>query len=350
MKKVLVWGTGNIAKHIISNNLEAKIIGFIQTEKSVETFNGKKVYTVEELPEEYDFIIVANSFTNEIFRTCQLKNISLDKVLFLKNLKVRKGLTDLNIIRDLLGYRNFMEYCAEFDLKEYSFFEDDKQKYNELNKRDTFKILEKYLYPIICDKYSVAGSIGSYFFQDLWAAKKIIESGIKMHFDIGSRIDGFIAHLLAVGIDVTMIDVREFPNKVDHLHTILDDATTLRQIQDDSIESMSALCSLEHFGLGRYGDPINPEGCFECFNNIQKKLKKGGKLYISVPIGMERVEFNAHRIFYPSTIIESFSSLSLKEFSCVTQDKIEYNMDIHKYDNEHYSRGNIFGLFYFIKQ
>ena len=73
MKKVLVWGTGNIAKHIISNNLEAKIIGFIQTEKSVETFDGKKVYTVEELPEEYDFIIVANSFTNEVFRTCQLK-------------------------------------------------------------------------------------------------------------------------------------------------------------------------------------------------------------------------------------------------------------------------------------
>ena len=48
---------------------------------------------------------------------------------------------------------------------------------------------------------------------------------------------------------------------------------------------MSALCSLEHFGLGRYGDAIDPEACFKCFDQIQKKLKKGGNLYISLPVG-----------------------------------------------------------------
>lgn len=350
MKKILIWGTGNIAKQVILKGICAEIIGFIQTDKSMEEFQGKTVYSADELPEEYDYIIVANSFTNEIFHTCQFKNIPFDKVLFLRGMKEQKGLSNLNIIQELLGEKNFAEYCAEFDLKEYSFFQDDKQKYSELNNRDTFRIQEKYLYPIIQDKYAVAGKIGTYFFQDLWAAKKIIESEIKMHFDIGSRIDGFIAHLLAADIDVTMIDVREFPNEIEHLHTILDDATTLRQIPDNSVESMSALCSLEHFGLGRYGDPINPEGCFECFDNIQKKLKRGGRLYLSVPIGMERVEFNAHRIFYASTIVESFSSLCLKEFSCALEERIEHNIDIHKYDNEQHSRGNIFGLFYFVKQ
>ena len=74
-----------------------------------------------------------------------------------------------------------------------------------------------------------------------------------------------------MGIDVTMIDVRDFPKQVEGLRTIIDDATTLKQVSDGSIGSLSALCSLEHFGLGRYGDSIDPEGCFKCFMSIQKK-------------------------------------------------------------------------------
>jgi hypothetical protein len=170
------------------------------------------------------------------------------------------------------------------------------------------------------------------------------------HFDITSRLDGFIAHLLAAGVDVTMIDVREFPAEIEGLHTIVDDATSLKQIPDESIESMSALCSLEHFGLGRYGDPIDPEACFKCFDNIQRKLKKGGRLYISLPVGKERVEFNAHRIFYASTVIACFSSLNLMEYSCVTQEGIEYNVDVHKYDHDNHNGEYRYGLFWFEKR
>lgn len=125
-------------------------------------------------------------------------------------------------------------------------------------------------------------------------------------------MDGFIAHLLAADIDVTMIDVRDFPGEAEHLHTIVDDATSLRQTWDESIESMSALCFLEHFGLGRYGDPVDPETCFKCFDNIQKKLKRDGKLYLSLHIGKERVEFNAHRVLYASTVVKCFDSLKLQ--------------------------------------
>ncbi|HBI62304.1 MAG TPA: hypothetical protein DDY31_14010, partial [Lachnospiraceae bacterium] len=189
----------------------------------------------------------------------------------------------------------------------------------------------------------------NYFWQDLWAARQIIKSGIKTHFDIGSKLDGFIAHLLVSEIDVTIIDIREFPSRIEHLHTIVDDATSLHQIPDASIESMSALCSLEHFGLGRYGDSIDPEACFKCFYNIQKKLKKGGKLYISVPIGKERVEFNAHRVFYAHTVKQCFSSLQLVEFSCVAEGRIEYNIDINKYDNDSHDGEYRYGLFAFVK-
>ena len=56
---------------------------------------------------------------------------------------------------------------------------------------------------------------------------------------------------------------------------------------DNSISSFSALCSIEHFGLGRYGDPIDPEACFKCFDNIQSKIARSGLLYLSVPVGKD---------------------------------------------------------------
>ena len=62
MKRILIWGTGNIAKELISNGISGEIIGFIQTNKTSQVFMDKCVYSIEEIPEEYDFIIVANSF------------------------------------------------------------------------------------------------------------------------------------------------------------------------------------------------------------------------------------------------------------------------------------------------
>ena len=117
----------------------------------------------------------------------------------------------------------------------------------------------------------------------------------------------------------------------------------------NSIESLSALCSLEHFGLGRYGDTIDPEACFKCFESIQKKMKSGGKLYISVPIGKERLQFNAHRIFYVKTIIDSFTQMKLIEFSSTANGKLEKNVELNIYDDDIKSKGDRFGLFYFEK-
>lgn len=349
MKKILIWGTGIIAKQVILNEINGEVIGFIETNKRREIYRNKKVYTPDEIPEIYDYIIVANSYVNEIYNMCKTKNITLNKVIFLKEIKKQEGFSDLYEIKEILGEKNFTNYCAEINAWEESFLKDDIEKYNKLNKRNSFTIKEQYLWPMLQDKYAMAGSIGNYFWQDLWAAKLIVQSGIKSHFDIGSRIDGLIAHLLASNIEVTMIDVREFPEKIDHLKTIVDDATSLHQIADESIDSMSAMCSLEHFGLGRYGDPIDPEACFKCFCNIQKKLKKGGILYLSVPVGKERVEFNAHRVFYASTIVECFSDLYLAEFSCTANGKIESNVGIHRYDEDLHNGEYRYGLFRFIK-
>jgi hypothetical protein len=193
-----------------------------------------------------------------------------------------------------------------------------------LNRRDSFGIAAKHMFPILSDREANAGvAQGDYFHQDLWAAGKIFKRAPKQHIDIGSRVDGFVAHLL-VFMPVTIIDIRQLDSKVAGLSFVRDDATQLAQLANDSVESLSTLSAAEHFGLGRYSDPVDPTACFRFMDALQRVLAPGGRLYFSVPLGAERVEFNAHRVFAPGTILESFSQLRLVSFSYVGDDEQLY--------------------------
>lgn len=226
------------------------------------------------------------------------------------------------------------------------------KKYKKNNTNLNFHYSRNYRYPIIMDRYSKAGLTGSYFWQDLWAARLISKNNPKRHYDIGSRIDGFIGHLASFRDNITLIDIRPMDTIIPNVEFHQDDATDLKNLKSNSIESLSALCSLEHFGLGRYGDPVDPNACFKAFKSIQRVMKKGGQVYISVPIGHEHLEFDAHRVFYASTIVECFNEMKLIEFSAIPKEckGIESNIDIHKYDNNKEKGGSIFGLFVFEKK
>lgn len=349
MAKILIWGIGTGTKKLIKNGLTSEVIGYIETYKKQDSFFGKKVYQCKEIPKEYDAIVVANKYANEIFLSAQNQNIDVDKMIFMSPCAYINPEKKLEWIRDIIGEKNYEIYLGAYGLYKKTFFMKDMQQYQSLNKREAFKVDERVLWPIINEKFEDAGIIQNYFWQDLWAARLVFRNKPETHYDIGSRLDGFIAHILAMGIPVKMIDIRPFPMEIVGLETIVDDATYLRQFKDNSIESLSALCSLEHFGLGRYGDPIDPEACFKCFEAIQKKLKLGGHFYLAVPVGRERLEFNAHRVFYASTIVEQFSDLKLEEFACVSQGDIEYHVDMHKYDNDDHNGEWRYGLFHFVK-
>jgi SAM-dependent methyltransferase len=156
-----------------------------------------------------------------------------------------------------------------------------------------------------------------YFYQDLWAARLIYRRSPARHVDVGSRIDGFIAHLLTF-MRVTVVDIRQLRSTVPGLDFIRSDATDLREFLDDSIESLSSLHAVEHFGLGRYGDPVDPQAPFKVMAAFVRVLAPGGFLYFSVPVGRERLVFNAHRIFAPSTITSALDGLKLLSFSAVS--------------------------------
>jgi hypothetical protein len=173
-------------------------------------------------------------------------------------------------------------------------------------------------YPILNDRFANSGIMsGHYFYQDLFVAKKIFLNNPKRHIDIGSRTDGFVAHV-SVFRKIEIIDIREQPNKVSN---ILFRKADLMKLPDDLInacDSISSLHAIEHFGLGRYGDPIDYYGYLKAIVNITKILQTGGIFYFSVPIGEQRIEFNAHRVFSVSYLLDLFNeNFTIESFSYV---------------------------------
>jgi hypothetical protein len=57
--------------------------------------------------------------------------------------------------------------------------------------------------------------------------------------------------------------------------------------------------SIEHDGLGRYGDPINPDGDLETMERLKGRVRPGGLLFVGVPNGVDALMYNAHRIYGP---------------------------------------------------
>ena len=173
-------------------------------------------------------------------------------------------------------------------------------------------------FPILGERFTESGTMsGHYFHQDLLVARRIYENNPLKHVDIGSRTDGFVAHV-AVFREIEIIDIREQTSRVKN---IVFRRADLMQLPDDMInsyDSISTLHAIEHFGLGRYGDPIDYNGHLKAIENLTKMLQTGGKFYFSVPIGSQRIEFNAHRVFSIQYLLNLFkTNFKLNSFSFV---------------------------------
>jgi hypothetical protein len=94
----------------------------------------------------------------------------------------------------------------------------------------------------------------------------------------------------------------------------------------DYCDSLSCLHALEHFGLGRYGDPIDIDGHLRGFCNLHKILRQDGTLYLSVPIGPERIDFNGHRVLAINTILQ----MAKDRFDLVQFSYVDDKGDLHE--------------------
>ncbi|MES2474560.1 MAG: DUF268 domain-containing protein [Verrucomicrobiota bacterium] len=183
-------------------------------------------------------------------------------------------------------------------------YQQDRKSYQMAARNEAFPWAREL--PILTEWDEASGSLGAYFYQDQRVASWIHEANPIRHVDIGSRLDGFIGSL-SVFREVEVIDIRPQPLTAANIRfRQLDLMADLPDEWYGCTDSLSCLHTIEHFGLGRYGDPIDPDGHLKGLEQMKQMVALGGTFYLSTQIGPQRVEFNAHRVFAPETLIGWF--------------------------------------------
>jgi hypothetical protein len=180
------------------------------------------------------------------------------------------------------------------------------------------------------ERGQVSGAMrGHYFHQDVHVARRVFENNPKRHIDVGSRIDGFVAHVASFR-EIEVLDIR--PQR-DRCHDIHFRQANLLDLGSDFVgisDSVSCLHTIEHIGLGRYGDPIDPDGHIKAVQALGAMVGAGGRLYVSTPIGPQRVEFHAHRVFgvpYLLDMLEREAECNVRAFAYV-DDSGDFHGDV----------------------
>jgi hypothetical protein len=140
-----------------------------------------------------------------------------------------------------------------------------------------------------------------YSVLDYMISKRIYSAKPVEHLDVGSSFE-FISHISIFTPRVIVGDIRSsssFIENVNHVYLDLcEPQSATRQY-----ESVSCLHVVEHIGLGRYNDRIDIDGDLKAIETLKRLVKAGGRLYIAVPAGKERVIFNKHRIYNATKVI-----------------------------------------------
>lgn len=214
--------------------------------------------------------------------------------------KIKKG------IKIVLGHLGFNVKILKSNLTGIGWYISDRNKFKKQLKSNPNDSWNLKFFPILFDKYDQSGNAhGQYFYQDLFVANQIFQNNPQRHIDIGSRIDGFVAHVASFR-KIDVFDIRPLSNHLQNINFIQADLMNPQESMYNSTDSLSCLHTIEHFGLGRYSDPIDVNGHIKGLENMYKILKKDGVFYFSTPIGPKRVEFNAHRVFSIQYLLDLF--------------------------------------------
>jgi predicted SAM-dependent methyltransferase len=202
-------------------------------------------------------------------------------------------------LRFVAGLRAVARFLAEF------------RGYLRCNDNPHFVVRSVYMTPCLLDRTVATPLEPIYFYQDTWAAGKIFKLNPEHHYDVGSS--AMTMGIISQFVPTTMIDIRPIELKLENL-SFQEGSIVDLPFPDNSIESLSSLCVVEHIGLGRYGDSIDYWGSEKAIRELKRVLTPGGNLFLSIPIDGEcRVYFNAHRVFTREYVLEFFEEFELVE-------------------------------------
>lgn len=211
------------------------------------------------------------------------------------------------------------------------------------DKRFTIAVAD--LYPCPFDKTFATGFDRHYVYHTAWAARKVAAIKPEFHTDISSSL--YFSSIVSAFVPVQFYDYRPADLQ---LHGLSSEKADLLRLPfaDNSVASLSCMHTVEHIGLGRYGDSIDSTGDLKAIKELKRVLAHGGSLLFVVPIGKPKIQFNAHRIYSYKMIKEYFSDLELKEFSLIPEKSgaIIVNATEAQADKEVYGCG----CFWFVKK
>ena len=225
-------------------------------------------------------------------------------------------------------------------------FREEFKKFKSLNDNSEpkrFNVEWEEIYPRLDDNTPNTGFDAHYVYHPAWAARILAVIKPEYHIDISSTLH--FSTLVSAFIPVRFYDYRP---PVLHLNNLTCDFIDLNVLpfETDSVNTLSCMHTIEHIGLGRYGDALDATGDLKAIKELKRVVKPGGSMLFVVPVGKPKLMFNAHRIYGYSQIIEYFSGFTLKDFSLVT-DKNEFitNAPSELADAQKYGCG----CFWFVK-
>ena len=220
-------------------------------------------------------------------------------------------------------------------------------RYKKKDNKHRFAMPLGDVYPCIKDKTITTSFDRHYVYHTSWATRIVKEINPKKHIDISSSL--YFCGILSAFIPVDFYDYRPAKIELSDLTSKRGDLTEL-PFASNSVPSISCMHTVEHIGLGRYGDPIDPEGDQKAIAELKRVTSNGGSVIFVVPIGKPRIAWNAHRIYSYEQIVSAFEGFKLKEFSFIPEHEdrggLIRNADPELIKKEDYGCG----CFWFIKK
>lgn len=190
--------------------------------------------------------------------------------------------------------------------------------YKKTKGSDRFSTNFSDIFPCIGDKTITTGFDRHYVYHTSWAARVVKEINPEFHIDISSSL--YFSGIVSTFVPVHFYDYRPANLALSNLKSEKGDLLNL-PFEDQSVSSVSCMHTIEHIGLGRYGDTIDAEGDLKAIAELKRVVARNGNLLIVVPVGKPKIEFNAHRIYSYEQITQVIcdENFSLKEFAFIPE-------------------------------
>jgi hypothetical protein len=212
---------------------------------------------------------------------------------------------------------NFFSNSQSHDNTLYKKFIEELKKFKEQNPGNRFSNDDFGIFPCLDDKTTTTLFDAHYVYHPAWAARIVKQSNPELHIDISSTLH--FCTMLSAFIPTAFYDYRPATVNLDNLISESADLTNLH-FKTNSIKSLSCMHTLEHIGLGRYGDPLNPDGDLKAITELSRVCAIGGNLLLVVPVGQKKILFNAHRIYNPREFANYLEGFEVMDFSLITDE------------------------------